>query len=208
MPRTLALSFLLFSCATTQTPAPAEPEKAVAGAAAAPNPFFEESPLPLHYPPFDKLHDADYVPAFDRGMAEQLKDVQAIAHDPAAPTFENTHVALEKTGRLLRRVQLAFGNLSAANTDPEMQKIEAQMAPRLSAHRDEILLDPALFARVDSLYQKRAKLGLDPESLSRTSSSTASSRTACSTRRTRCTVSPSRSATTFRSTSPTCGSGT
>jgi peptidyl-dipeptidase Dcp len=146
----------------------ASPQKAVAPAApqqsAAPNPFFAESPLPLHYPPFDRIEDSDYLPAFEAGMAEQLEQVRAIAHDPSPPTFENTLVALEKSGRLLRRVQLVFNNLSAANTDPAMQKIEAQMAPRLSAHRDEILLDPDLFARVDSLYQKRSQLQLDPES--------------------------------------------
>jgi peptidyl-dipeptidase Dcp len=142
-------------------PAPAQP----APTAETANPFYEESSLPFHYPPFDKIHDSDYVPAFEAGMAEHLKEVQAIAHDPAAPTFENTFVTLEKSGRMLARVQTAFGSLSAANTDPEMQKIEAMMAPKLAAHRDEILLDAALFARVDSLYQKRATLGLDPESV-------------------------------------------
>ena len=162
----------LLSCAAPQKPAAAEPPAAparplagaVTAASGASNPFFQESPLPFHYPPFDQIHDADYLPAFEAGMAEHLKEVQAIAHDPAAPTFENTFVALEKAGRMLARVQTVFGALSAANTDPEMQKIEAQMAPRLAAHRDEILLDPALFARVDGLYQQRAQLGLDPES--------------------------------------------
>ncbi|MCA1827942.1 MAG: M3 family metallopeptidase [Myxococcales bacterium] len=161
-PVRIAVCLTLFACASTRksASAPAPEQSAAAGA----NPFFEESPLSLHYPPFDKIHDADYAPAFEAGMAEQLKEVQAIAHGPAQPTFENTFVALEKSGRLLRRVQIVFNNLSSANTDPEMQKIEAQMAPRISAHRDEILLDPALFARVDSLYQKRGELGLDPES--------------------------------------------
>jgi peptidyl-dipeptidase Dcp len=141
--------------ATARTEAPAM----------AKNPFFAPSPLPLHYPPFDRIHDADYLPAFEAGMAEHLKEVQAIAGNPAAPTFENTLVALEKSGRLLDRVAKTFSNLNGANGNPEMQKIEAQMAPKMAAHRDAILLDPALFARVDALYQKRAQLGLDPESL-------------------------------------------
>src|SRR5262245_44911274 len=156
----------MIACASAQKSVPAaeKPTTATETATAA-NPFFQESPLPLHYPPFDRVHDSDYVPAFEAGMAEQLKEVQAIAHDPAPAMFENTLVALEKTGRLLRRVRIAFNNLSAANTDPAMQKIETEMAPRLSAHNDEILLDPALFARVDALYQKRHELRLDPESL-------------------------------------------
>ena len=161
---------VLVACASAQTaPGPAAPNESAAPPAAAqqpaaPNPLLAESPLPLHYPPFDRIHDSDYVPAFEAGMSEQLEEVQAIAHDPAPPTFENTFVALEKSGRLLRRVQIVFNNLSAANTDPVMQKIEAQMAPKLSAHRDAILLDPTLFARVDGLYRKRSQLGLDPES--------------------------------------------
>ena len=161
MPRTLAAGMLvLVACASPQKSVP----PAASRQSAAPNPFLSESPLPLHYPPFDRIDDSDYVPAFEAGMSEQLKEVEAIAQDPAPPTFENTFVSLEKSGRLLRRVQTVFNNLSAANTDPAMQKIEAQMAPRLAAHRDEILLDPALFARVDALYQKRSQLRLDAES--------------------------------------------
>jgi len=178
--RLVASSLVLASCAsvgngngapTTATakggPAPAatQASSATEAPSMANNPFAAPSTLPFHLPPFDRIHDADYVPAFEAGMAEHLKEVQAIAHDPAAPTFENTLVALEKSGRLLDRVSKVFFNLSGANTDPEMQKIEAQMAPRLAAHRDAILLDPALFARVDALYQKRAQLGLDAESL-------------------------------------------
>ena len=155
-----ASSLVLLACASSQKPASVESAAAPAPA----RPFLQESPLPFHYPPFDKIHDSDYLPAFEAGMAEHLQEVQAIAHDPAAPTFENTFVALEKAGRVLHRVGTVFSALSAANTDPEMQKIEAQLAPRLAAHRDAILLDAALFARVGGLYQKRAQLGLDPES--------------------------------------------
>src|SRR5438067_10302279 len=157
-----ACPLALLACASTPKPAPAA---AGAQSAAGAQPFFEESALPLHYPPFDRIHDSDYVPAFEAGMAEHLREAQAVARDSAAPTFENTFVPLEKSGRLLHRVQTVFNALSSANTDPAMQKIEAEMAPRLAAHRDQILLDPALFARVDGLYQKRAALGLDPESV-------------------------------------------
>jgi peptidyl-dipeptidase Dcp len=159
---------VLIACASAQKAVPPEASQQSAAADSskpvAGNPFFAESSLPLHYPPFDRVHDSDYVPAFEAGMAEQLEEVQAIARNPAPPTFENTFVALEKSGRLLRRVQLTFNNLNAANGDSATQKIESQMAPRLAAHRDEILLDPALFSRVEALHRKRSQLGLDPES--------------------------------------------
>ena len=162
--RTLIAASLLVACASPQKPAE-KPAAEQPPAAAAQNPLLEESPLPLHYPQFDKIKDSDYLPAFDAAMAEELKETQGIAHDPAPPTFDNTLVALEKSGQTMRRVQRIFFSLSSANTDPQMQKIEAQMAPRLSAHRDQILLDPALFSRVDAVYQKRHDLGLDPQSI-------------------------------------------
>ncbi|MCA1828051.1 MAG: M3 family metallopeptidase [Myxococcales bacterium] len=162
------------ACATSETPKPAPAEAQAPAAAPAPkaaapappqNPLFEKSSLPFEYPPFDKLHDADYTPAFEKGMADQRKEIDAIARDPSPPTFENTIVALEKSGALLTRASRAFFNLSQSNTDDEMEKIETDMAPKLAAHQDAILLDPALFARVDAVYQQRGKLGLDPESL-------------------------------------------
>ncbi|HVO31993.1 MAG TPA: dipeptidyl carboxypeptidase II, partial [bacterium] len=129
------------------------------------NPFLQPSTLPYQLPPFDKITDADFRPAFDQGMAEQRKEIDAIAHDPEAPTFENTIVAMERTGALLTRVEKAFGNLVVSNSTEEMEKIEAEMSPKLAAHEDAILLDPALFARVDAVWQKRDSLGLDAESL-------------------------------------------
>ncbi|MDE2237414.1 MAG: M3 family peptidase, partial [Elusimicrobia bacterium] len=122
------------------------------------------SELPFHYPPFDKITDADFRPAFEAGMARQRKEVEAIANNPQPPTFDNTIVALERSGRLLTRVSQVFFNLNASNTDDEMQKIEAEMSPKLAAHQDAIMLNPALFARVESLYKSRDSLGLDPES--------------------------------------------
>jgi peptidyl-dipeptidase Dcp len=129
------------------------------------NPFAQESVLPYHLPPFDKIKDADYAPAYEEGMLEQRKEVDAIARSKDAPTFDNTILALEKSGRLLDRVSETFGELNESNTDDVMQKVDADMAPRLAAHSDAIHLDPKLFARVDAVYQKRATLGLDPESL-------------------------------------------
>ena len=129
------------------------------------NPFFAPSTLPFQAPPFDKIKDADYQPAIEAGMAEELKEIQAIANNPAPPTFENTFVAMEKSGQLLRRVLQAFFAVSAANTNPELQKVRSIEAPKLAAHQDAIHLDAKLFQRVATIYKERASLKLDPESL-------------------------------------------
>ena len=129
------------------------------------NPFFTVSALPYQLPPFDQIQDAHYAPAFEKGMADQRAEVDAIANNPAAPTFENTIVAMEKTGSVLNRTAAVFFNLAGANTNPAMQKVQAEMAPKLAAHQDAILLDGKLFARVKSLHDQRASLGLDAESL-------------------------------------------
>jgi peptidyl-dipeptidase Dcp len=128
------------------------------------NPFFTESPLPFHLPPFDRIKDSDYAPAFERGMSDELKEVEAIASNPDKPTFDNTIVALEKSGRLRARVERVFENLKDANTDEAIAKVDSEMAPRLSATDDEIHLNPALFARVRAVYEQRESLNLDPES--------------------------------------------
>lgn len=129
------------------------------------NPFFAESTLPFHYPPFDRIKDSDYAPAFERGMADQLKEVDAIASNPDKPTFDNTIVAMEGTGRLLGRVAAVFDNLKDANTDDEIQKVDSEMSPKRAAQTDAIFLNPALFSRIQAVYSQRASLGLDPESL-------------------------------------------
>jgi peptidyl-dipeptidase Dcp len=128
------------------------------------NPLLKESALPYHYPPFDKIKDAHFVPAIEAGMREQLKEIEPIANSSEKPTFENTVVALERTGRLLDRAETTFSNLNSCNTNPAMQKIETEMAPKLAAHRDAIHLNGKLFARIQELYENRDKLGLDPES--------------------------------------------
>ena len=129
------------------------------------NPFAQPSTLPFELPPFDRIRDEDFLPAYEAGMAEQLREVAAITHNPQPPTFDNTIVALERSGQLLQRVDNAFGRLNACNTNPRMQQIDTQMAPKLAAHADAIQLDPALWTRVDALYARRASLHLEPEQL-------------------------------------------
>ncbi len=154
LPRLFALAAVSFGLAASATAASAPDE----------NPFYTESSLPYHYPPFDKIKDTHYTPAFDRGMAEQLKEVDSIANNPERPTFDNTVVALERSGQLLNRVNIVFSSLTSAHTNPTLQEIEAAMAPKLSAHYDTILLDGKLFARIEALHEKRAELDLDAES--------------------------------------------
>ena len=128
------------------------------------NALLKESTLPYQFPAFDKIKDADFVPAMEAGMREHLKEVDAIANRPDKPTFDNTVVAMERSGRLLDRAHTIFSNLNSCNTDPEMQKIEKEMAPKLSAHQDTIFLNSKLFGRIQQLYDRRDQLGLDPES--------------------------------------------
>lgn len=129
------------------------------------NPLYAPSTLPFHAPPFDKIKDEDYQPAIEAGMAEQLSEIEAIADNAAAPTFENTLVAMEKTGRLLERAMAAFHGLTEANTNPVLQKVQTEEAPKLAAHHDAIYLNAKLFARVAAVYRQSAALKLDPESL-------------------------------------------
>ena len=155
-----ALGVALTGAALGATDSPGTRTEAMAD-----NPFSRPSTLPFELPPFDRIHDADYLPAYQEGMRIQLQEVAAIAADPAAPTFTNTIVALERSGQLLSRVDSAFQLLNACNTDPAMQKIDTEMSPKLTAHQDAILLDAPLWKRVDTLYRERDSLHLDPESL-------------------------------------------
>jgi peptidyl-dipeptidase Dcp len=128
------------------------------------NPLLLESTLPFHYPRFDLIKNAHFAPAFEQGMAEHLLEVAAIANNPAQPTFENTIVALERAGELLDRVSTIFYNLTGCNTNDELQAVQKDFAPKLSAHQDAIRLNPALFARIAALEAARDTLGLDAES--------------------------------------------
>ena len=127
------------------------------------NPFFAESTLPLHYPQFDKIKDSDFAPAFDAGMAQQLKEVDAIANNPAAPTFENTLIALEHSGTILDRATTVFFSLIGADTNDARKKLQADYSAKFAAHSDAINLNGKLFARIETLYNTRTTLGLDAE---------------------------------------------
>lgn len=127
------------------------------------NPFATESSLPYGLPPFDRITDEHFAPAFDAGLAEHAAEIEAIARNPEPPSFDNTIVALERSGQLLRRVSMVFFNLTSSDTNPTRQRLQAELAPRLAAHSDAIHLNPALFARVRELYERRDSLGLDPE---------------------------------------------
>ena len=129
------------------------------------NPFYAQSPLLFQAPPFDKIKDEDYQPAIEAGMAQQKEEVRALADNPAPPTFENTVVALEKTGQLFNRVMLVFNGVTAANLSPVLEKVQEIEAPKLAAHQDAIFLDTKLFRRFETIYKQRESLHLDPESL-------------------------------------------
>ncbi|MDO8835781.1 MAG: M3 family metallopeptidase [Vicinamibacterales bacterium] len=130
-----------------------------------PNPLLTPSSLPFAAPPFDTIRDEDFAPAFEAGMRAEQAEVAGIAGNPAPPTFENTLTALESCGQLLNRVGLIFNGLTSANTNPVLQQIHQDVAPKLAAHEDAIFHHGALFARVEAVHAQRHTLGLDAESL-------------------------------------------
>jgi peptidyl-dipeptidase Dcp len=129
------------------------------------NPFFSESELPLGMPAFDRIGGGHFAPAFERGMAEEIEEVERIASSAEPPTFENTLVALERSGRLLRRARAVFNNLTSAHTNDTLEALRTEFAPKFSAHLDRIRLDPELFARIESVHERRTELGLTGEDL-------------------------------------------
>jgi peptidyl-dipeptidase Dcp len=126
-------------------------------------PFDAPSTLPYQAPRFDIIKDGDYQPAFEKGMAQQLVEIAAIADSKTEPTFDNTIAAMERSGRMLERVNNAFFGVVQANTNPALDKVQTVEAPKLAAHSDAIFLNPQLFARVKSLYDRRAGLKLESE---------------------------------------------
>jgi len=127
------------------------------------NPFAHRSTLDYELPPFALIKEEHYLPAFYEGCTQQLAEVQAILDTPGAATFENTIVALEKSGQMLMRTLLVFFNKSSSDTNDTLDKIEEEMAPKLAAHQDAINLNPALYARIKSLYDNSESLGLNSE---------------------------------------------
>jgi peptidyl-dipeptidase Dcp len=128
------------------------------------NPFAKESTLPFNYPAWDQIKNEHFAPAYEEGMRQQAAEIQAIANNKAAPTFENTIVAMERSGRLLNRVGSAFNTLTGSYTNDTLIALDKELAPKLSAHSDAIRLNPKLYARIKALYDKRTKLHLDAES--------------------------------------------
>jgi peptidyl-dipeptidase Dcp len=143
----------------SDTPAPIEiaQEKVIV------NPFFEESPLYLHYPQFDLVENSHYLPAFERGMAEHMAEINAIIEQPAPASFDNTILALETSGQLLNRVSTVFFSMAGANTNDDIRALQQRLAPELAAHNDNIMLNEALFAKVNELYEARQTLALDAQ---------------------------------------------
>jgi peptidyl-dipeptidase Dcp len=120
--------------------------------------FMKPSPLFLQAPQFDRIQDADFQPALEAGMRDELAQMQAITTNPAPPTFENTIIAMERAGETLRRANRVFSALTQANTNPTLQAVQKAESPRMAAHHDAIYLDPKLFARVQSVWQNRNRL--------------------------------------------------
>ena len=149
------LAVMTSACAKKEPPPPPPAQEA--------NPFFTAWTTPFETPPFEKIKEAHYLPAFQAGMDQQKKEIEAITGDPAAPTFANTIKALDKSGELLTKVGNVFFNLTSADTNDEMQKIEATVAPLLAKHQDDINLNPRLFERLKAVYGQKDKLGLNPE---------------------------------------------
>ena len=127
------------------------------------NPFLTEYDTPYQIPPFEKIEDKHYLPAFMKGMEKQIEEVNAIANNKETPTFENTIVEMERTGKILDKVSSVFFNLNSSNTNDEMQEIAKEIRPKLSAHRDAIFLNKKLFKRVSEIYKQRGNLQLDTE---------------------------------------------
>ncbi|HEY1632422.1 MAG TPA: peptidyl-dipeptidase Dcp [Rhizomicrobium sp.] len=144
--------------------APSAASSSAAAPSTAAGPFDAPSTLPLHAPPFDKIKDTDYKPGFEKAMKQQIAEIDAIADAKAGPTFQNTIVAIEVSGRMLDRVSAAFSGVVQANTNPALDKTQEDEAPKLAAHNDAIFLNAKLFARVKAVYDNRAKENLDPES--------------------------------------------
>jgi peptidyl-dipeptidase Dcp len=157
----VALGALLAACTTVEdTAMPATASVAIPQASGV---FAEDWTLPFRTTDFSQIEDGDYKPAFEQAMAIQRAEIAAITANPAAPTFDNTIVALERSGRMLGRVYAAFGTVTGANTNDTLDAVDAEMSPKLSAHSDAINLDPALFARVKAVYDNRAAMSLTPE---------------------------------------------
>ena len=127
------------------------------------NPFEQEWETPYGVPPFHQIKDEHYMPAFKKGMEENLAEIDAIVNNPEAPTFANTLEELERSGKLLNKVQYVFYNLASSNTNPKLQELQRELSPLVSAHNDKIALNEGLFKRVEAIWQAREDLNLSNE---------------------------------------------
>lgn len=128
------------------------------------NPLFTRSELPFQAPPFDVIEDSDFEPAIDEGMKQQIAEIDRIANNPEPPNFDNTFIAMERSGALLNRAMAVFGAVTGANTNATLQEIQERVAPELAAHQDAIYLNDKLFDRIAAVHEQLASLQLDAES--------------------------------------------
>ena len=157
----LAIAAALAGPATAQDAKEAKMSATATSPSKYDGPFAAPSTLDLNYPRFDRIKDSDFAPAFDAGMAQELAEIEAIADNPEKPTFQNTIVAMQKTGLVLDRATSVFFNLVGTDKNDARDKLQSDYAPKFSAHRDAITLNPKLFARIKALHDARATLGLD-----------------------------------------------
>jgi peptidyl-dipeptidase Dcp len=129
------------------------------------NPFFAEYNTPFEVPPFDKIDTTHYMPAFLEGMERETKEIDTIVNNPEAPSFENTILAFDRSGKFLRRVSKVFFNLNSANTNDQMQAIATKVNPLMSKHDDDIYLNEKLFQRIKAVYEKRHESKLDSQQI-------------------------------------------
>ena len=165
----LALTLFTAACSKPESDSAAKDESATAttgteSMTTGSNPFFSESDHYLKYPAFDRIGTEHYAPAFEKGMADHMAEIEAIANLEDAPTFDNTLVAMERSGQMLDRVTSVFSAMTSAHTNDDLNSIDSDMAPKLSAHSDQIFLNEKLFQRVQSLHEQKDNMELDPES--------------------------------------------
>jgi peptidyl-dipeptidase Dcp len=162
----ISSALLLSACSepsTSATKANAQQTSQVTATVENTNPLFVKSTLQYQTPDFNAIKDEHFIPAFEKGMQEQLAEIEAIANNSAAPTFENTIVAMEKSGELLTRTSRIFFNLNGTDSNETRRAIQSEMAPKLAAHGDNINLNATLFARIETIYNQRATLNLTSE---------------------------------------------
>jgi len=161
----LTLSACSDNTAPTQQTNQAAPAPAAVQEVTVTNPFFQKSTLTYEAPDFNAIKDEHFLPAFEEGMKQHLAEIEAIANNPEPATFENTFVAMEKSGELLTRVSRVFYNLTGTDSNEKRRELQSELAPKMAAHSDNINLNPQLFARIEAVFNARDELNLDAESL-------------------------------------------